>query len=561
MDTPKTTKRGHWGSRLGFVLAASGSAVGLGNLWKFPYLAYSSGGGATDQRGAGGFVLLYLIAVVAVGLPIMMSEILIGRRTGRNPVGAFKKLRPGSPWKAVGALGVLTGFLLLSYYNVVAGWTIEYSIKSVTNEFGTYASAVSDDDVKDALWKEFKRSPEALATLQANGFAAEVTVPAEEDPDQAVVFRQGLAEGWTAFENDRPEALETTRAELTERLWTELQSQPDFEEQRTERQKALLPSKLFGEFVGNPWKQVGWAFAFMLLSVLVVLGGVAKGIERWTKILMPTLLVLLIGLLVRMLTLEGAGSALTFLFRPNFEHMDSSMVLNALGQAFFSLSLGMGAIITYGSYLSRKENIAGAAASVTFMDTAIALVASIIIFSAIFSYGLVMEDGGAGNLFTAIPVIFLKIPGGTYLCIAFYLLIMFAALTSTISLLETVVSYLIDERGWSRVRATLSVAATIFAIGVPAALSFSVLSDATIFGKTWFDLSDYLCANWFLPVGGLGVAVFTGWVLTRDEQREELPESQIGSLFSVWRFLVRWVAPAAVLAVLIGIIVGRVQAG
>ena len=561
MAASEPTERGSWGSRFGFVLAAAGSAVGLGNLWKFPYIAYENGGGATDQRGAGAFVLIYLAAVLLVGLPIMIAEILIGRRAKRNPVGAFAALRPKTPWKLVGGLGIFTGFLLLSYYNVVAGWTIEYSIKSVGNDFGAFETAVADDDIRDQLWGEHRASADSLATLQAEGLAADLGAPAPEAAQEKQVdFRRVLTDAWADFEKTRPEDFARVRDAKKSELWTTFRGAGDFEAQKRKRQQQILPGKLFVEFLGNPWKQVGWALAFMLLSVAVVIGGISKGIERWTKILMPGLLVLLVVLLVRMLTLEGAGKALGFLFRPNFQHVDGHLVLSALGHAFFTLSLGMGAIITYGSYLGKRDNVVSAGLAVTLMDTAIALMAAITMFSAIFTYGLVMQSGGAGNLFTTIPAIFLQIPGGSYLCVAFYLLVLFAALTSTISLLETVVSYFIDERGWARRKATLIVGGGVFAVGIPSALSFNVLGGVKLFGKTWFDLADYLCANWFLPIGGVLVALFAGWALKRREQRAELPPEHTRLFpFGLWRFLVRYVAPAAVVAVLVGIIVGAVQ--
>ena len=449
--------RGSWGGRLGFVLAAAGSAVGLGNLWKFPYLAYENGdGGAANPHGAGAFVILYLIAVVIVGLPVMLSEIIIGRRSGLNPVGAFRKLRPGTPWYIVGALGVTTGFVLLSYYAVVAGWTGEYLVKALAGDFTG-------------------RSPEEIGTQ-------------------------------------------------------------------------------FHSFLANPWRQVGWLAAFMGLSMAVVIGGVSSGIERVTKILMPLLLLMLLGLAVMSLTLEGGGAALTYIFKPDFSVVTPKMVLDALGQAFFSLSLGMGAIITYGSYLSKKEDIVISGVSIVALDTFVGLIAAVIIFSTLFSVNMSMESGGVGNLFTAIPVIFQKIPGGGAWVIVFYALVAFAALTSTISLLEVVVSCFIDQRGWSRRKAVLSMGTLIFALGIPSALSFNVGKDFTILGKTFFDVMDTLCANWALPLGGLFITLFTGWVLTRREKAEEI----VGRprVLAVWDFLVRYVAPVAVIAVIVGIVFG-----
>jgi len=449
--------RGAWGGKIGFVLAAAGSAVGLGNLWKFPYLAYENGdGGAADPHGAGAFVIMYLVAVVIVGLPVMLSEIMIGRRSGLNPVGAFAKLRPGTPWYIVGALGVSTGFILLSYYAVVAGWTGEYLIKALAGDFNG-------------------KSPEEIGSM-------------------------------------------------------------------------------FDTFLASPVRQVGWLALFMGLSVVVVIGGVSAGIERVTKILMPLLLAMLVGLAVMGLTLEGGTAALTYIFQPDFSVVTPKMVLDALGQAFFSLSLGMGAIITYGSYLSKKEDIVVSGVSIVALDTFVGLIAAVIIFSTLFSVNMSMDSGGVGNLFTAIPVIFQKIPGGEAWVIVFYALVAFAALTSTISLLEVVVAYFIDQKGWSRRKAVTAMGSLIFALGIPSALSFNLGKDFTIAGKTFFEVMDYLCANWALPLGGLFITLFTGWVLTRKEKGEEIGDRP--KILALWDFLVRYVAPVAVIAVIIGIVFG-----
>ncbi len=451
----KTTEnRGAWGGKIGFILAASGSAVGLGNLWKFPYLAYENGGGK-DGQGAGTFVLLYLFAVLIVGFPVMLAEIMVGRRSRRNPVGAFKVLRPKSPWFLVGALGVITGFLLLSYYAVVAGWTGEYFIQAITGKLA-------------------KSSPEEIKLS-------------------------------------------------------------------------------FGAFLDNPVKQVLWLVGFMGLSMAVVIGGVSKGIERVTKFLMPILLFMLLFLAFKAINLSGGSKAITYLFKPDFSTITPKLVLDALGQAFFSLSLGMGAIITYGSYLSRKDNIAVSGASIVVLDTMVGIVAAIIIIATILSFdGVQMESGSVGNLFTAIPVIFKGIPGGNFMMIAFYTLVAFAALTSTISLLEVVVSYFVDEKSWSRKRAVLLTGGAITLLGIPSALSFNLLKGATVNGKSFFDIMDYLCANWFLPVGGLAIALFAGWILTREEKLDELKNNL--RLYRFWNICVRFIAPLAIAAVLLGII-------
>ena len=451
------TSRGSFAGRLGFVLAAAGSAVGLGNLWKFPYLTYRHGGGS-EGSGAGAFVLIYLAAVLLIGAPVMLAEIFLGKKTGLNPVGAFRSLRPKGGWKFVGGLGVATGFVLLSYYSIVAGWTVQYVIYAVTG-------ALSGD--------------------------------------------------------------------------------------------ADTSGSLFTGFLASPSRQIGFHAAFMGMTIAVIVGGVSKGIERWTKMLMPVLLGILAVLTVRSLTLPGGSRALTFLFYPDFSAINRGLVLEAVGQAFFSLSLGMGAIITYGSYMKREERIGPAAVSVVLLDTLVALMASIIVFGSIFSFNLSMDSGGIGNLFTTIPVIFSKIPAGALLLIMFYLLIMFAALTSTVSLLETVSAYFIDELGMNRKKAAALSGGAIFALGIPSALSFNLMADATLGGRTFFDWMDYFCANISLPLGGLGVALFVGWALT---QREV--EGELGSevLTKAWRFSLRYLAPVAILAVTLGMLFGGVDA-
>lgn len=510
--------RGAWGSRLGFILAAAGSAVGLGNLWKFPYLTYRFGGGQGEQNGAGGFVLLYLMAIILVGIPVMIAEILIGRRGRQNPVGSFEAIRPKTAWKMTGYLGILTGFIILSYYAVVAGWTVEYVAKSVTYEFADYQAQVPDDDVKVAVYNESVEAGRAIAGGD----------------------NTSIEQNWSKYKAsfDSPEALkaavETKRAEL-------------------------FPVRLFHDFLASPLKQVGYFFAFMLVTVFVVLGGVSGGIERANRVLMPLLLLILLGLAGRVLTLPGGSKAISFLFKPDFSHMTFEMVLWALGQAFFSLSLGMGALLTYGSYLSKGDSIGSASLAIAGLDTLVALMASVIIFGAIFSFNLVMKDAGVGNLFTAIPVIFLSLPGGQFMVIVFYTLIMLAALTSTVSLLEVTSSYLIDERGFSRRWAVLVAGSITFAVGVPCALSFNVLSDFTIFGKTVFDLFDFFATNIALPFGGILILVFVGFVMTDAERREELSDMH-PVVYVIWRFLVKYVAPVAVAFVLGALLLGKVTA-
>jgi NSS family neurotransmitter:Na+ symporter len=447
-------ERGSWTGRLGFVLAAAGSAVGLGNLWKFPYLTYRHGGGS-EGAGAGAFVLVYLGAVLLIGLPVMAAEIWIGKRTGMSPVGAFKALRPRG-WRWVGALGVATGFVLLSYYSVVAGWTLQYMLLAFAG--------------------------------QLNGDAA------------------ALGGQFTAF-------------------------------------------------LADPGRQVGFHFVFMALTVAIIAGGVTKGIERASRVLMPALFAILLLLVARGLTLDGGGRALGFLFRPDLSALTGKAVLEAIGQAFFSLSLGMGAIITYGSYLGREQRIGGIAVRVVLLDTLVALMAAVIVFSAVFDQQLSLDSGGLGNLFTTIPMVFERLPGGVVLLPLFYVLVVFAALTSTISLLETVSAYFIDERGFSRRRAALLSGTAVFLLGIPSALSFNSLGHATLGGKTFFDWADFLCSNVSLPLGGLLVAVFVGWVLRHDEIEGELSPG----LQAAWRFLLRVVAPLAIGALMVAMLTGLVE--
>ncbi|MCD4749054.1 MAG: sodium-dependent transporter [Thermoanaerobaculales bacterium] len=459
----QNAERAQWGSRLGFILAAAGSAVGLGNLWKFPYITFENGGGA--------FVLVYLGAIVLVGAPIMFAEILLGRRTKQNPVGAFRLLGRGRPgglaWTGVGILGVVAGFVILSYYSVVAGWTLRYIVLALS---GNLAPLAGDP-----------------AALQA----------------------------------------------------------------------------FFGTFLSNPWQQTFFHLLFMGATVGVVYLGVGRGIERAAKVLMPILFVILLGLIVYVVWTPGFHRALVFIFRPNFSELTRGGVLEALGHSFFTLSLGMGAMLTYGSYMRKKTSIPRAAITVCILDTVIAVMACVIMFSIIFSFDFEIAKSST-ILFTTLPVVFFKLPGGVVISALFYVLVAFAALTSTISLLEVVASYAIDEFGWARRRATLIMGGAIGLFGILNALSLGgvgALSEINFIGRPStagvFGTLDYLASNWFLPVGGFLVALFVGWVLTKDENRQEL-ETGHGRMatFGIWRFLIRFAAPLAVGAIIVSVILG-----
>ncbi len=445
--------RGHWGSRLGFVLAATGSAIGLGNLWKFPYITYENGGGA--------FVLIYLFCILLIGIPIMLAELLLGKRTQSNPVGAFGVFRPEQPvWKLVGVLGVFTGFVILSYYSVIAGWTIEYSMKAVMGQFSTVA------------------------------------------PEKA--------------------------------------------------------GEMFVAFLGNPYKQMLWHFVFMAMTVAIVIGGVSKGIERWSKILMPALIAIILFLTFQALRLDGARQAVVFIFNPDFSQLTSHSVLEALGHAFFTLSLGMGAMLTYGSYMEKKVDIVKAGVIVAVMDTVIAIMACLMMYPIIFTNKVEVKES-IGIIFTSIPALLARLPFGNMLAVMFFLLVCFAALTSAISLLEVVVSWGVDELNWRRKPTTLLLASVVFAFGVPSALCNGTLPlfSAKFFPKgggewlNYLDAWDYLASNWFLPIGGFMTAVFVGWVLKKEEVIGEFPSKTHKVIYVVWRFLLKFLTPVGVLVVML----------
>ncbi|MFQ5499993.1 MAG: sodium-dependent transporter [Candidatus Zixiibacteriota bacterium] len=434
-----TAKRSHWGSRAGFIMAAAGSAIGLGNIWKFPYITGVYGGGA--------FVLVYLGCVVIVGLPLMIAEFMIGRRAQENPVGAFQRLhRDGSPWQIAGWLGVASGFIILSFYSVVAGWAIAYVFKSLAGFSGT--------------------------------------------PDQ-------------------------------------IQGQ-------------------FGDLLASPGQVIFWHSLFMACTIGIVIGGIQGGIERWSKILMPALLVILTGLMFYGLFMtDGGMKALAFLFDPDFSKMSTEAVLSALGHAFFTLSLGMGAMITYGSYMERKSNIVRDAITISFLDTLIALMAGVAIFALVFHFELV-PNAGPGLIFQTLPVLFAQT--GPFISVPFFILLVFAALSSAISLLEVVVSYFVDERGWSRATATLSMGSLIYMIGVVCAVPSITISFR---GKDqgFLDIFDFITTNYMLPVGGLLTCLFVAWVVKDSVRSEEFGSS--GTAYQSMVLILKFVTPIAVLMVLL----------
>lgn len=447
--------RGAWTSRAGFILAAAGSAIGLGNIWRFPTTAGEYGGGA--------FVLVYLGFVLLVGIPVLLAELSVGRATERNPVGAFKALVPGSWWPAVGALGVLTGFGILSFYSVIAGWTLGYLWLAVT---GAFSGALSSEE----------------------------------------------------------------------------------------------SGAIFQQLVGNPLLPTLLALAFLVLTALIVRGGISGGIERASRILMPAFFVILLILTVRAVTLPGAGKGLEFLFTPDFSEIHIQVVANALGQALFSLSLGMGAMITYGSYLQKRESLPIVGFSVALFDTLIALMGGVLIFSALAFAGAESTTSGPGLVFVALPTIFHTLPFGTGFAIAFYALLAIAALTSTISLLEVIVSYLVDQRGWARARATWGMALACAVLSIPSALSLGGSPFFTRFvGEVSFlDLMNIVWGNYSLSLGAMAICLFVGWKWgVRNALAEIQAEGNRFALAPLWSFLVRFVCPLGVAAVLAYIIFNR----
>ena len=452
--------RGNWTSNAGFVLAATGSAIGLGNLWKFPFITWENDGGA--------FVLVYLICIAAVGLPIMMAELLIGRRSQKSAVGALKEAA-GPLWGIVGGWGVIAAFILLSYYTVIAGWSLFYFAKTVGWSIG------------------------------------------------------GLPEGTSMGD-------------------------------------------VFTAQVGNPGLQLALSLGFSIGTIAVVYFGVQRGIERIARIFLPILFGILVLMLFSALGMSGSGEALTFIFRPNFGALEPKSILEALGHSFFTLSLGMGAMITYGSYIARNQSVVKASGMIVLLDTLIALVATVIMFSVIFSVaGMADQVGGStvGMLFISLPQLFFsEVPFGSLLGPLFYVLVALAALTSTMSLLEVVTSYMIDERGFGRHKATFVSGGAIFVFTIFAALSFTdtpFLSTLNIFGEGkdgWFSTADHFVSNWMLPTGGLAITLAAGWFMTRKATKAELVDGTEPRWFNyaAWRFFIRFVAPLAVAAIIISVL-------
>lgn len=441
--------RDSFGSKFGIIAAAAGSAVGLGNIWKFPYEAGVNGGGA--------FLFIYLIFVLLIGVSVMVAELTIGRAGQRNAIGSFKALAPGKPWFLVGMMGIAAAFMIFAFYGAVAGWTLEYIYQSIRNGFAG-------------------KSPEDL-------------------------------------------------------------------------------SQMFTEFTTNPARPIMWQTLFLIMTAGVVIAGVQKGIEKYSKILMPLLLLIILVLIVRSVTLPGAREGINFLFKPDFSKVTGHTIISALGQAFFSLSLGMGTIITYGSYIKKKENLLNTAVQVSLADTLIAVLAGLAIFPAVFAFGINPSEG-PGLVFITLPNIFQQMPGGYVFSLMFFILLGIAALTSTISLLEVIVAYFSEELKMSRKRATLLAASGILFLGILCSLSQGPIAGFKIFGLNIWDFLDFTSTKIILPLGGLFIVIFVGFVLGRKRVTEELNNEGTlkARLLPVVMFLIRFVAPIAIALVFLNMI-------
>lgn len=431
------------GGKLSAVLVTAGSSVGLGNIWRFPYVAGDNGGGA--------FLIIYVVCVLLLGLPLMLAEFSIGRATRLNAVGAYRKLSPR--WTLLGYNNVLTAFLILGFYFVVSGWTGAYVVRSLTGEIARFTT------------------PEQYTTA-------------------------------------------------------------------------------FDSLIATPWQPVVYTCVFVLMTHLVIALGVEKGIERSAKVLMPLLLVMLVILAVRALCMDGAWEGVRFLFSPDFSKVTPRTVLVALGQAFFSLSIGLGGMVTYASYFKSDTNLRHTALNVTLIDSAVAILAGLVIFPAVFSAGI-EPSAGPSLVFITLPGIFNAMPGAMIWSTVFFVLLAVAALTSTISLHEVLTVYFHEEWHLSRRAAAWTTTAATALLASLASLSLGVLNGWKIFGLNLFDALDFVTANILLPIGGLFISIFTGWILDKRVLRRELTND--GTLrfriLSLFVFMLRWICPAVLLLV------------
>ena len=435
------TKRATFGSKIGVILATVGCAVGLGNIWRFPYMLGENGGAA--------FLLVYISCILFLGIPVMITEFFIGRYSRKNAAGAFKVMAPGTKWSVIGYNGVAAAFLILGYYAVVSGWTLEYIVQAFSG---------------------------SLEGKNATDFADEFTA-----------FSTGV------------------------------------------------------------FRPILWTVVFIALTHIIIVSGVKEGIERASKVMMPMLFLILIALCVRSITLPGASEGLTFLFNPDFSKIDSSVVLSAMGQAFFSLSIGMGCLITYASYFGKQTNLQTTALQVTILDTLVAVLAGVMIFPAVFSFGI-EPTTGPELVFITLPNVFEQLPFGNIWSFVFFVLLALAALTSTISLHEVSTAYVHEEYHISRKKAAIIVSVGVTIVGILCSLSMGLLKSYTLFGLNFFNLLDFVTAKIMLPLGGMMICIFTAKRVDKLLLKEEVTNH--GTIrfyfFNTYAFFVKYIAPIAI---------------
>ncbi|MDR0427327.1 MAG: sodium-dependent transporter [Dysgonamonadaceae bacterium] len=440
-------KRDGFGSQLGALMALIGSAVGLGNLWKFPYMTGINGGAA--------FIIIYAGFMFILCLPLMLSEFIIGRRSQSNPVGAFRKIYPKGKWYYTGILGVLGAFIILSFYSVVGGWAFKYFFTALQFGFTDIAGAESQ----------------------------------------------------------------------------------------------------FNQFIQSPFEPIFLHLLFLGITMAILWTGVKNGIEKYSKILMPLLFFMVLILAVYAINLPDAKLGIDFMIRPDWSKVTPSVILNALGQGLFSLSLGMGAVITYSSYMGKTENLTKIAVLTILMDLVFALLAGLVVLPAVFSFGFEPTQG-PGLLFIILPEVFASMPGGNLFGIVFFIVLLIAAITSAISLLEVITSYLTEEKKISRHKALIYSGIALLITGSVCSLSMGVLSDILIFGKNIFDFFDMISSTYIMPIGAFFIAVFVGWKMKKKDVKAEL--SNNGKLklrtFNLFLFLVRFFVPIAIVVIFLNLL-------
>ncbi|MEG1574123.1 MAG: sodium-dependent transporter [Bacteroidales bacterium] len=438
------SERALFATKIGVIASTVGSAVGLGNIWRFPYL--------TGQNGGAAFLITYILCVMLLGIPLMISEFIVGRKAKANASRAFLVLQPSSHWNIIGYLGILSSVIILGFYMVVSGWVTDYMIQSFGNEFIGKSS--------------------------------------------------------------------------------------------------IQLSKSFEGFVSDPFRPLMWVYIFLFINYIILSQGVTKGIERASNILMPLLFIILIIFCINSLTMPGAGQGIEYLFKPDFSKITGKVFLDALGQAFFSLSIGIGILITYGSYFKPNTNLTSIALTVALLDVFIAILAGVIIFPATFSFGI-NPTQGPELIFITLPNVLQRMASPHLWSVLFFVLVGVAALTSTISLCEVAIAYIHEEFSLTRKKATLTLILIVALLSTLCSLSFSTLSDFKIFGMTFFDLSDYISANILLPAGGLLLSIFVGWKLkAKTIYRELVTKNRVPRwVFYTIIFCIRYIAPISIILI------------